>query len=32
MAQDRAGALTASRSRKEEVDAGPEEDWRGKMT
>ena len=32
MAQGRAGALTESRSRKEEVDAGPEEDWRGKMT
>lgn len=31
MAQGRAGALAGSRSRKEEVDAGPEEDWRGKM-
>lgn len=32
MAQGRAGALAESRSRKEEVDAGPGEDWRGKMT
>lgn len=32
MAQGRAGALAGSRSQKEEVDAGPEEDWRGKMT